>query len=194
MLIDPKSLTVPAMKAKLFRKRCFYLMMVLLLQWGLPQIVIAGASATGQATATVSEPLDIQMTEELEFGQIRPGGTAGTVVVAPEDNARTATGGTELGPGNATLHHRAKFDVSGTPDAFFNIALSSSPAVHDQGINPSLQVTDLKSFSETRGIVTLTGKTNGIGEDIVYVGGTLQVPANALNGKYEGDVTITVNF
>ena len=167
-------------------------MLVLLLQWGVPQVIVAGPSATGQASVTISNPPSILITEELEFGQVRPGGTAGTVVVTPQNN-RFATGGTELS-GSGSQHSRAEFEIEGPANAFFTIQLSSSPAEHDEGSNPSLEITDLVSFSQTLGIVTTTGKTDSDGEDEIFVGGTMQVPAGAKNGKYEGEVTLNVNF
>ncbi len=167
-------------------------MAVLWLLWGNVGVGGAAPSATGQATAVITEPLNIQMTEELEFGKIRPGDTPGTVVVTPLDD-RSATGGTELS-GSGDHHHRAKFKIEGPLNAFFTIQLFSSPAEHDNGANPNLDITDLKSFSKTLNMETTTGQTDSNGKDKVYVGGTLQVPAGAKKGKYEGDVTITINF
>jgi uncharacterized protein DUF4402 len=184
------------MKTRLFRNRLTLLLVMLFFLWGGAGHSVAGPSATGLATADMVEPLNIQMTEELAFGQVRPGDSAGTVVVTHQ-NVRTATGGATLAAvnnQNNIFHHRAEFDISGPPESFFNITMTSTSAVHDQGTNPALQVTDLKSFSTTQNIETATGKTDGSGNDMVYVGGTLQVPAGAKNGKYEGDVTITINF
>lgn len=194
-MIDPIKLKISGLKTGLFPNK-FYFLMMFLLQWGFTQVVVAGPSATGQAIATITVPLNIQLTDELEFGQIRPGSTAGTVVVSPQ-NVRTATGGATLAAvnnQNNIFHHRAEFNISGPPDSFFSISLTNTSAVHDQGSNPSLLVTDLKGFSTTENIETTTGKTNLDGDDSIYVGGTLQVPAGAKNGKYEGDVTINVNF
>lgn len=174
-------------------------MAVLWLLWGSVGVGGAAPSATGQASVAVIKPLIIVMTEELEFGQIRSGNSDGTVTVSPQ-NVRTADGGASLSAvnnHNKIFHHRAKFEVEGPPNSFFNITLASTAAEHDHGSNPNLQITDLTSFSATLNsdiTLTMTGKTDEDGEDHIYVGGTLQVPAGAKNGKYEGDVTISINF
>lgn len=134
------------------------------------------------------------MIDELKFGQIRPQYSAGTVTVAPEDNARTASDPDLLAAINSGKHQRAKFEIKGPENSLFSITLASTKAQHDNGINPSLDVTDLTSFSKNLVSFDLKGKTDSDGEDKIFVGGTLQVPANAKNGKYEGEVTITINF
>ena len=93
---------------------------------------------------------------------------------------------------------RAEFTVTGSPDVGYQIVLASESALHDQGGNNlTLMVTNLVAFSVNRfdlGEGTTEGKFDFSGEDMVFVGGTLQVPANAKNGKYEGDVMLTINY
>jgi hypothetical protein len=102
-------------------------------------------------------------------------------------------------------HSRAVFDLSGVPNTFFGINLSSSPAHHIAGGRShqgrhsgrhkrNLQITNLKSFSVTQRTNTPTGKFNSRGKETIWVGGSLRVPARAKKGSYTGKITLTVNF
>ena len=186
-----------SMKKLLHQIATLLLVLAFFISFGILKTVSAGSSATGTASVTVQAQVTITATEVLSFGQVRPGDTAGTVVVDTQNN-RTAGGGTEVRAGNPPFS-RAEFTVTGSPDVGYSIVLASDVALHDQGGNNlTLMVTNLVAFSVNRfdlGEGTTEGKFGFIsGEDMVFVGGTLQVPANAKNGKYEGDVMLTINY
>lgn len=152
-------------------------------------------SATASSNVHIATPLSITGLLTLEFGQVRPGDQAGTVVVTTA-NTRAAFGGAKVAASSA-IWRRGEFSVTGTADAFYDITLQATIFLHDQGgTNAQLKVTDLKSKSVTKGVEGSEGKINPSGTDLIYIGGTLQVPskATAKNGKYEGEVLITINY
>ena len=156
----------------------------------------AGAeSATIPATVNIKVNLAITHSSELDFGQVRPANTDGTVVVTTS-NTRFATGGVVLrGP----KFSRAEFVISGQPGTSYNIVPAASISLHDQRGDPipvvtGLQVVNLLSFSTTVGAITTTGQIGLDGTDRVFVGGTLLVPPTALNGYYSGSVELTINY
>ncbi len=162
-----------------------------------PQTAMAqagtSASATAQAGATVVVPLVVTAEEEIDFGAIASGSISGTVIVTVDDK-RSATGGASL-LGGADFH-RAEFKVVGPPNASYKITLPSTlTAEHDSSSpGPNLNVVNLVSFSTEANAVTDTGVIGPGGSDMVYVGGTIEIPAGAKNGKYEADVVLTVEF
>lgn len=172
---------------------------------GLGALVLPGV-AGAEETATIQASVEIQSMVQLSitgcsplcFGQIRPGETDGWVTVTTL-NERYATGGVEL---QAPFFSRAEFTITGTPDATYSIVPGDPLMVHDQRPNPipgvtALEVIDLLIYSTTNDEVTFSpgaGQIGSNGVDIVYIGGTLVVPTTALNGKYAGNVELTINY
>ena len=158
-------------------------------------LVEAASSAGVQAGASAkvfSEPLTVAMVADLRFGALASGDIPGTVTV-PTQGTRFPGGGAIL-LGNANFGP-AEFAVTGQPDATYTIMLPDSVTIqHDSGANPDLLADTLTSLSTTFGVQGTTGKVGLDGTDSVYVGATLQVPANASNGNYSGEITITVAY
>lgn len=160
----------------------------------LPQVA-EGELGTIPATVDIGIQLQLTRVSQLSFGQVRPGDTDGEVIVTPGTNQRSRTGGVGL---SGSKFSRAVFIVTGTPNSFYTIAPVLAFSVHDSRGEPIegltlLEVTDLKSYSATVGAVTTSGQIGPGGVDSVFVGGTLLVPPTARNGKYEGDVTLTIS-
>lgn len=158
---------------------------------------------TGSAQALIAVPFLVTVTAPLEFGQIRPGDVDGSVVIDPQFNTREGFDGVQAVA--SAPWSRAEFAITGQPNAPYSVDMVASTAIHDQGTDPeigvkSLFVDPLTGFSVTLNppaaqiSPNVTGKINGLGSDTLYVGGTLQVPTTARNGKYEGEVMVTVNF
>lgn len=157
--------------------------------------IALGESGTISASVEIRAELVITNTAELDFGQVRPGETDGTVVVTTA-NTRSATGGTSIiGP----KFSRAEYFVGGVPDAIYTITPGVAFSVHDiRGVpipdETSLDVINLLSFSTTVGMETFTGQINPDGVDTIFVGATLVVPTTAKKGSYSGSVVITINY
>ena len=159
----------------------------------------AQPSATIGSNVTIPIRLTIVKTVSLEFGQVRPGACNGTVVVETNNN-RFPTGCAKLAATGSSLHSRGELTVFGTAGATFTMSVADGMALHDNRSDPLLGITDLfvtnvTTFSVTR---DMGDGPNGVigsgGTDQIFVGGTLQVPVGAKNGKYEGEVVLTINF
>lgn len=137
------------------------------------------ADVTGTATVVVLDPIAISETQALNFGNISPTGTAGTVAISTT-GTRTNSNVDLLG-GSPT---QAIFAVTGAGNASFSVSLPSSVTltgpetitvdtfVHDAGGSPALSS----------------------GTATVNVGATLNVGASQAAGTYTGTYNISVNY
>ena len=170
-----------------------------------PALAQTGASATATASATVvSESLAVTSTSDLQFGGLEVISGAGTVTLTIVDAtgaaARSITGGVELQGAN---FHPAEILLTGTPGTPYTIQLPPAPlaenetAVRDESGDPasSLEIIVLTSLTVNTGATDETGLLDPVtGTDTVFVGGTLDVLADAKKGNYRGDITIFVTF
>lgn len=141
------------------------------------------------ASATIISAISIVNTAGMDFGQVVPGASLGTVVLTAGASP-TRTGAPVGGPtlGNSTSVSSAEFDVSGQASSTYSITLPSSPVTLTSGGN-NMTVTAFSSSPSS------TGTLDGSGEQVLYVGGTLNVGAAQVAGVYTGvfDVTVAYN-
>lgn len=140
------------------------------------------ATATGTASADIVPAIAIQSSAALDFGNVAPGATAGTVVMTPA-GARSATGGVTLS--NVDPGQAAQFTVTGDSGATYAITLPSSATI-TSGAN-SMTIDNFTSDPSGTGL--LTG-----GSQTLKVGGTLNVAANQAQGSYSGTFDVSVAY
>jgi hypothetical protein len=140
------------------------------------------ATATGDATATVIEPITITKTANLRFGKLA-GGAGGTVVVSSA-GSRTKSGGVFLSPSDTG--GAASFDVTGEPNATYSITLPTSVSLVSGSNSMSLD-----TFTSDLGA---TGTLSALGAQTMNVGGTLTVAANQAAGSYAGSFNVSVDY
>lgn len=143
------------------------------------------ADDTSDSEAVIVTPLSLVNTRDLEFGAMLAGPSAGTVVINPNNDARTVTGGpTGVGSGGQA----AQFWTYGGPLQFIFVTRGPLPILNRTGGGGSMNVSNL----------TLNGPVfrflNAAGLLDLRVGGTLQVGADQAPGLYEGDFQITVTY
>jgi len=144
------------------------------------------ATATADAEAAIVTPGSLVKTEDLVFGQIIPGSTAGTVTIAAATGNRTSTGGAT--PVNAGFH-RAEFVGMAYVGIFTTVTLPSSTATLNRvGGGASMTAT----LAVEGGTGTRLFPGNGI--QTFRVGGTLAVGANQAVGQYVGTFTLQVEY
>ncbi len=155
----------------------------------------ANAGTTpGGAEITVVRPLSFVMDDDLDFGTVIRGTTAGTVVVAP-NGVRTQTGGVTLANGGG--HKAASFAGQGTFNQRVDISLGSN-TIFLTGPGAPMRVRDFVIGSTPTAVLTTAplrfriAATNGI--FVFPVGATLEVAANQAPGKYTGTWTITLQY
>lgn len=147
----------------------------------------AADTASGTASAEIVAAIAISNTTGLNFGQIAPSGTAGTVTISTA-GVRSSAGGVTLG--NQVAVSAATFAVTGAPDNTYSITLPADGTITlTSGGSPAMAVDGFVSDPAT------TGTLNGAGAETLRVGATLSVGVNQPTGTYTGlfDVTVAYN-
>jgi hypothetical protein len=150
------------------------------------------ASSEGTVSANVVERLSINNQSPLNFGFITP--TGGGNVTITTNNQRNVTGDVDV----KDAFGRGVFHVRGAPGKTYSIqtpasqTFVSSTANTDSELTNSLTVDNFNIRSMNS--ANSSGLLNSNGEDTVYLGGTLTVPANAVPGVYSGVVNLTVSY
>lgn len=130
---------------------------------------------TADAVATVTTPLAVLQTQALDFGELSPSATAGTIVAS---TGATTGGVTQLNPGND-----AGFTVTGQPSTTVNITVDPTATLSSNGNSMTANLT-----------APATANLNGGGNAAFNVDGTLQVAANQPSGVYNGTYNVSVNY
>jgi len=141
------------------------------------------ASATFSANARIVTPISIAKTADMNFGDVVPSGSAGTVVLTTA-GSRSTTGGVNLGNGFGVT--QATFTVSGQGSSTYAITLPGSA--------------NITSGANTMSVGTFTSNPLGTGtlsaggSDTLNLGATLSVGASQATGTYTGSFSVTVVY
>lgn len=142
------------------------------------------ASAGAPAEAVVVSPLALVNTEDLDFGTIVRGATAGTVTINANTGARTVTGGAVAAGGTP---RRAEFVGVGRPGILSFVSVGPAPTLSN-GTGGTMATT--LAIEGGGGLILFPGA----GVQTFRVGGTLSVGANQQEGNYTGTFTMTVVY
>lgn len=146
------------------------------------------------AEITIVRPLSFVIDDNLDFGNVIRGTTAGTVTVAP-DGTRTRTGGAILANGGG--HKPATFAGRGTNNQRVDVSLGSN-SILITGPGVPMRVHTFVLGSTPTAVLTTTPQrfriNSATGIFNFPVGATLDVGANQAPGKYTGTWTITLNY
>jgi len=140
------------------------------------------ADGVGAAEASIVQSAQVQEQTRLNFGQIIPSMTAGTVTIDSSGNV-TVTGGHQV-LGNSSILGAFNILGSGGQNVTVTLPTSGFTIKHSNGVdqmNVALQPFNVPSQL-----------TNGTGS--FTVGGTLSVGANQTPGVYLGNYTVTVTY
>jgi hypothetical protein len=149
--------------------------------------------STGAAEAIVLRPLSFFKVNDLDFGDIIPSASAGTVTIGP-DGSRSRTGGVTLaGDGGEP----ARFAGLGSFNRQVNISLGSN-SIWITGPGTRMRVRNFEIGSTPTAILSTSPTrfriTSPLGNYNFPVGATLEVGANQAPGVYSGSFTITLNY
>lgn len=175
----------------------FALLAVLLSMVGsMPANAQVTASATARAEAVVVQNLTFVKVDDLAFGRVVPGTTAGTVVLAP-NGSRTSTGGVRLASGGSM--QPASFAGKGSFNQQVTIRLATNTTTLNRvGGGGTMTVDTFIIGSTPTAQITTTPRTfrisNSSGIFLFPVGATLRVKANQAPGTYTGTFSITINY
>ena len=145
----------------------------------------SNASASAPAEARIVAGIAIANNANLAFGQVVRSAAAGTVVLNPSTNDRTATGGVTLGQ-NAGFN-AAQFTVTGEPAYKFQLTVPSS-------INISNGSATMKVDGFTTSLASNQGTLDVSGTTVFSLGATLNVDANQATGTYSGSFNVTAAY
>ncbi len=152
------------------------------------------AQRNALAKGVVVSALSFLNVEELEFGSLLAGTTAGTVVVDPA-SVRTRTGGVTLSGG---LVQPARFAGRGAFNQIVAVSAPTSFTLTRAGGGGTMTVDTLVIGSTPTAVLGPTPQTFRIASPTGIfnfpVGGTLRVAANQAPGDYSGTFTVTLNY
>lgn len=180
-------------------RRVWALLTVAVCLLAAPQAALAQTqevvTATGTAEVIIVERLSLTKVDDLRFGRIIPGPTAGTVVLAPS-GARTATGGTRLATGTS---QPASFAGYGRRNQLVALSVGSlSSTLTRSGGTQTMSIDSFVIGSTPTALLTTAPlafritSTNGM--FYFPVGATLRVKANQTPGIYNGSFAVTINY
>jgi hypothetical protein len=146
----------------------------------------AGAAGAPASAAVITlRKLSILNLSELNFATNIAGAAAGTVIIDPDDDSRSTTGGTIAAGG---IPQAAKFFTFGGPLQNLQVNRGAYPVLTRVGGGGTMTVTAL----------TLNGPVvrflNAAGLLDLRVGGTLAIGANQPQGAYTGTFQIIVTY
>jgi len=174
----------------------------LLLQVG----TVSATSKTLQAKVNIVGPLGIVKNTPLEFGEIILNGRKGLVRVTTS-NERFVTDEIKI----RGRFSPAEFGIVGDSNNIYQVEIKGQTVSQKRSRHKNLRlenefflyrfdgdefiiVTDFKIFSRNTGEMTTTGQFNSRGKDNLKIGATLHIPLDLPEGKYEGDLTININY
>jgi hypothetical protein len=143
-------------------------------------------AATSTTQTTILNPLSVVGTDDLDFGTLIPGTTAGTATINPTTGARTVTGGT-VAAGGAPM--AATFQTAGFINRIFIIGAPPATVTLTNGTGGSMVMDSLtfdgpmlRIFPSNAGVTT------------VKLGARLNVGANQASGNYTGTYSVTIVY
>lgn len=142
------------------------------------------ASRGGTASAVTLRPLSLVKTEDLDFGTIIAGTSAGTVAINANSGARTTTGGAIAAGGSP---RRAEFVGVARIGILTIVAIGPAPTLSNGAGGTMASALAVQGGTGVR-------LFPGTGVQTFRVGGTVSVGANQPSGDYGGTFTLTVNY
>lgn len=151
-------------------------------------IVLAQASATATASATMITPIAITKSVDMVFGNIAvQNGTGGTVVLAT-DGSRTRTSGVTLPTFATGSPTAASFSITGEGTYTYAITLPATAVITNGTPAQDMTVSSFVSLPSGTGALTAGAQT-------LLVGATLTVAAAQPAGTYTcASFSVTVNY
>lgn len=147
----------------------------------------------GEAKSIVLRQLSFFRVQDLDFGNIIPGPTAGVVRILP-DGTRTTTGGVQA---IGSTHQPARFAGMGSRNQQVLISVSAN-AIQLTGPGAPMTVSQFEIGSSPTVILSTTPVrfriTTANGQFNFPIGARLAVGANQADGVYSGTFAVTLNY
>ena len=148
------------------------------------QTPLNAATETATVSANIISTIALTNQSDMVFGDIASSNAPGTVVLSPS-GALNSSGGATI---NSTVSGGpAVFDVRGDPNAVYVITLPAS-VVMTAPAGSTMVVDRFTSMPGNEGL------TDSGGQQVLFIGGTLNVGSNQVFGSYIGTMSVTVEF
>ncbi|MEH6757257.1 MAG: DUF4402 domain-containing protein [Parasphingorhabdus sp.] len=149
-------------------------------------------TATANGRAVTIGPLSVVNTALLEFGNIIPSATPGSVTIDTRNGNRTRTGGVTLASGGAG---RGTFIIYGGPNQIVEISIPGTMTVRHTNGTHTMNIDRMAIGNGNRNFNTFVrGFLGTLGIYQLTVGGRLNVNGNQQAGQYSGTFTMTVDY
>lgn len=148
------------------------------------------ADPVAKAHAKIMRPLSLEGQRDLDFGVIVVGAITGPETVQVSN---AAVAGRVCGSsGNLTCSGTpvsARYEVSGTNNAWVRVDTDPSPLTNmTSGGSETITFTPTADFDLQ---LSSSSATNG---DLFYLGGAITIDTTTVDGVYEGDIEVTVDY
>ncbi len=179
-------------------KKKILLMAIALMSIGITNTAMAQKQETGTASASayIINPIAINKTVDMSFGNIAIGTGVGTVLIAPSSEGGLTIGGDAFIPATGGSSAAAKFTISGENSYTYTITIPTGD--HTITHTNTTDVMIVNNFTSSIG----TGAGDGFldasnGNQVLYVGATLNISGDQLTGSYASltafDVKVNYN-
>jgi hypothetical protein len=142
------------------------------------------AGTAGPVEAVTISPLSLVKTDDLDFGTLIAGATAGTARINANTGVRTTTGGVTAAGGTP---RRAVFVGVGGSGLLIIVSISPAPILSNGSGGTMTSTLNVQGGTGIR-------LFPGTGVQTFRVGGRLNVGANQQDGNYTGNFSLTVNY
>lgn len=144
------------------------------------------ANPAAKASARIVKPLTLTATRDLDFGTIVVGTLAAAQTVSvSQGGVRTGCTGQLTCSGTAAS---AQYRVTGTNNFTVNVTATGSDLVNTTSGN-----SELLAFTPDAPATVALGNSGAAGVDFT-VGGSISISASTVDGLYEGDIDVTVDY
>lgn len=184
MITEVSLMLKPQIKQMMVFVVTVFLFLFLLLSsvWNLRDV--EAATTTAPVQANIISMINMVAQNGIVFGDISTSAIPGTVTIAT-NASRTTTGGATVNSNTSSTP--AQFEVSGDPNALYNITLPSSIVLTSLA-GDNMIVNNFSSAPDRNGQLDAGGRQN------MYVGATLNVGSFQAFGVYTGVMSATVEY
>lgn len=139
----------------------------------------------GQSSGVPPTGVKLSETDILDFGTFLSPATSGSISIEATNDTPVSSGIRYVNSADAK---RGAFRVSGAVGTSYSVSIDNQTTLHNQTGSTGTPLT-LSNLHTSVKSGTLQS-----GGDVIYVGGTLQVPAKAAAGTYEGTYSVNLNY
>lgn len=143
------------------------------------------SSANANTTVKILKPISIQNIDKMDFGNIAVG-TAAAIVKLGTNNIRQVVSGDVTLPSNTGSVTAASFKVKGEGGYTYTISITPATITLQDAASNSMTLDNFVP-SPASGLIDA-----GTGEQMLYVGGNLNIGANQPSGVYNSTTNLQV--